>query len=510
MKQTRTEPARSALRRGRRTKGGAGVPAALLPRRAPTGLIVGTLSLAGLVGSFMHSILIPIQAELPALLGASRAETAWVITITILVSCVCTPISGRLGDMFGKRRVILTLLSLLVAGSLLCAVSYSIVPMILGRALQGMGMGVIPIGIALLRDTVPAARLGSAIALVSATMGVGSAVGLPIAAFITSVGDWHLLFVVATAMGAVTLILCTLFLPQSQPGKGGRVDLLGAAGLTAWLTTLLLFLSKGNEWGWTSPWTLGCAMAAAVFLTCWTWHQWRRSDPLVDVRVSIQRPVLMTNIASTAMGFAMFVPSIAFPQILTLPAASGGLGLPLLTAGLILMPSGLAMLAMSPIAGRFIDRFGPRPLLVVGSMMLAAAYLLALLAPTTEWAITLVMTVVGIGIGLGYAAMPTLIMQAVPVTETAAANGLNTLVRALGTATASAIVAGVLAQSAATSGTGDPTSDGFRLTLILGAAGALISVILAIAVPRGSRAKAGSASRSPAAVTAALGAEHRA
>lgn len=485
MNQTRTEPSPTEIRPVRRAKSEAGTTTNLLPRKAPTGLIVAVLGLAGMVGSFMHSIVIPIQAELPELLGASRAETAWVITITILVSCICTPITGRLGDMFGKRRIILTLLSLLVAGSLLCALSLSIVPMILGRALQGMGMGVIPIGIALLRDTVPAARLGSAIALVSATMGVGAAVGLPVAAFIASVGDWHLLFIVATALGAVTLILCALFLPQSLPGKGGRVDLVGAAGLAAWLTALLLFLSKGNEWGWTSPWTLGCAVSAVIFLAVWTWHQWRKSDPLVDVRVSIQRPVLMTNIASTAMGFAMFVPSIAFPQILTLPAASGGLGLPLLTAGLILMPSGLAMLAMSPIAGRIIDRLGPKPLLVLGSVMLTAAYLVALLVPTAGWAITLVMTVVGIGIGLGYAAMPTLIMQAVPVTETAAANGLNTLVRALGTATASAIVAAVLAHSATTSGTGDPTSGGFRFALMLGAAGAIVSVILAVAVPRG-------------------------
>jgi len=444
---------------------------------------VAILGLAGMVGSFMHSILIPIQAELPELLGAAREETAWVITITLLTSCICTPISGRLGDMFGKRRIILVLLGLLMAGSLLCTLSFSIGPMILGRALQGMGMGVIPVGIALLRDTVPAARLGSAIALVSATLGMGAAVGLPVAAFITSVGDWHLLFAVATALGTLTFILCVLFLPQSRPGDRGRVDLTGAVGLAAGLTALLLFLSKGNEWGWTSLWTLACAVSAVVVLSAWTWHQWTRPDPLVNVRVSVRRPVLLTNIASTAMGFAMFVPSIAFPQILTLPPASGGLGLPLLAAGLILMPSGLAMLVLSPVAGRIIDRFGPKPLLVAGSVILAVSYLIALLVPATGWAIALVMTVVGIGIGLGYAAMPSLIMQAVPVTETAAANGLNTLLRALGTAASSAIVASVLAHSAAESSTGDPTSDGFRLALLLGGAGAIISIVLAIAVP---------------------------
>ena len=478
------KPDRAELRRLRRAGSAARRSrTGLLPRRAPAGLIVAILGLAGMVGSFMHSILIPIQTELPELLGAAREETAWVITITILTSCICTPISGRLGDMFGKRRVILILLGLLVAGSLLCTLSFSIVPMILGRALQGMGMGVIPIGIALLRDTVPAARLGSAIALVSATMGVGAAVGLPVAAFITSVGDWHLLFAVATALGTLTFILCALFLPQSRPDERGRVDLTGAVGLAVWLTALLLFLSKGNEWGWASPWTLVCAASAVVVLSAWIWHQWTRSDPLVDVRVSVRRPVLLTNIASTAMGFAMFVPSIAFPQILTLPSASGGLGLPLLAAGLILMPSGLAMLVLSPLAGRIIDRLGPKPLLVAGSVILAVSYVIALLVPATGWAIALVMTVVGIGIGLGYAAMPSLIMQAVPVTETAAANGLNTLLRALGTAAASAIVASVLAHSAAESSTGDPTDGGFRLALLLGGAGAIISIVLAIAVP---------------------------
>ena len=437
-----------------------------------------------MVASFMHSLLIPIQSELPQLLGAERAETAWVITITLLVSCICTPISGRLGDMFGKRRVILILLTLLVTGSVLCALSVTVAPLIVGRGLQGVGMGVIPLGIALLRDTVPARRLGTAIAFVSATMGVGAAIGLPIAALITSVSDWHLLFWVATGLAGMVLTLCILILPRSLPGTGGRVDVLGAVGLAIWLTALLLALAKGNEWGWLSPWTLSCFAISAVTLALWAWYQWRKSDPLVDVRVSVRRPVLMTNLASTAMGFSMFVPSIAFPQLLGLPASSGGFAMPLMIGGLILMPSGLAMLVMSPIGGRLIDRFGPKPLLVTGSVILTVAYLIALLVPASPWGIAVVMTVVGIGIGLGYAAMPALIMRAVPDTETAAANGLNTLVRALGTSIASAVVAGILAHSATTSATGDPTPEAFRLALLLGAVGATVSAALAIAVPR--------------------------
>ncbi|GAA3658406.1 MFS transporter [Microbacterium marinilacus] len=449
------------------------------------GPVIAVLALAGMVGSFMQTILIPIQGELPELLNASREDTAWVITITLLVSAICTPITGKLGDMFGKRRIALILLSLLVAGSIVAALSPTVVPLIIGRGLQGLGMGVIPLGITILRDVLPSHRLGSAIALVSATLGVGGALGLPLSAFVTQNADWHMLFWLAAALGAIVLALIALVVPESPTRTGGRVDVVGVIGLAIGLTGILLAVSRGNEWGWASPLTLGLLAGGVVVLLAWGWWELRTSAPLVDLRVSARGPVLVTNLASIAMGFALFSSQIAFPQLLEMPAQAGGIGLTLLQASFILMPSGLAMLAMSPIAGRLERRWGPKPLFIIGGTIIAAGYLVAVLMQLGAWHILTINLLIGIGIGLGYAAMPTLIMRAVPDTETGAANGLNTLMRALGTASASAVIAAVLANSTTTvGGVSMPSTDGFQTAFLFGLAAAAICTMIAVFIPK--------------------------
>ncbi|AFR28739.1 EmrB/QacA subfamily drug resistance transporter [Arthrobacter sp. Rue61a] len=442
------------------------------------------LAFAGMSASFMQTILIPIQAKLPELLNASRDDTAWVITVTLLVSAICTPVSGKLGDMYGKRRVAVVLLSLLIAGSVISALSPTVVPLIIGRGLQGTGMGVIPLGISILRDTVPKERLGSAIALVSATLGVGGALGLPISALITEHFDWHVLFWVAACLGAFALALYLVVVPAGKGNLHGRFDVVGAIGLAIGLAGLLLAVSRGNEWGWTSAPTLTWLGIGITALVAWGWYELRESNPLVDLRVSARGPVLMTNLSSIAMGFALFSSSIVFPQLLQMPEAAGGLGLTLLNASLLLMPSGLAMLAMSPLAGRIERRVGPKPLLVAGAVIISAAYLAAVLLDLNMWLVLIINTVIGVGIGLGYAAMPTLIMQAVPVQETGAANGLNTLMRALGTSIAAAVVAAVLADSANKTPMGSvPSESGFELALLFGLGAAILCAALATLIP---------------------------
>lgn len=456
-----------------------------LQKRVRPNLVVAVLAFAGMSASFMQTILIPIQGRLPELLDASRDNTAWVITVTLLVSAICTPVSGKLGDMYGKRRVAVVLLGLLITGSLVSALSPTVVPLIIGRALQGTGMGVIPLGISVLRDTLPKERLGSAIALVSATLGVGGALGLPISALVTERFNWHALFWVAACLGGLSLALFLLVIPEGNANRLGSFDFGGAVGLAIGLTGLLLAAPRGNEWGWTSVPTLTWLGIGIVALILWGNYELRQANPLVDLRVSVRGAVLMTNLASVAMGFALFSSSIVFPQLLQLPQAAGGLGLPLLNASLILMPSGLAMLAMSPVAGRIGRHVGPKPLLVAGAVIIAAAYLAAVMLNLNVWLVLSINAVVGVGIGLGYAAMPTLIMQAVPVNETGAANGLNTLMRALGTSFAAAVVAAVLANSATRTPAGSvPSESGFGLALVFGLGAAVLCAVLAALIPK--------------------------
>ena len=449
------------------------------------GRVVAVLAFAGMCASFTQTILIPIQGALPHLLNASSSDTAWVITITLLVAAICTPISGRFGDMYGKRRVAMILLGVLVLGSVVCALSPGVHALIVGRGLQGVGMGVIPLGIAILRDVLPAERLGSAIALVSATLGVGAALGLPISAFVTEHFDWQILFWFAAGIGVLIVALMAWAVPESPVRVGGRIDVVGVIGLAAGLSAVLLAVSRGNDWGWTSPRTLGLLIGGVVILLVWGWLELRVAQPLVDLRVSARGPVLLTNLASVAMGFALFSAQIAFPQLLELPTTADGFGLPLLHASLIIMPSGLAMLAMSPISGRLIQQWGPKPLLMTGSSVIGLGYAIAVFVDLQEWHILVINVLVGIGIGVGYAAMPTLIMRSVPETETGAANGLNTLMRSLGTATAAALIAAILMRFPNyVDGVALPSTQGFQVAFGFGLAASALCTVIAAFIPR--------------------------
>ncbi|SDY56621.1 Major Facilitator Superfamily protein [Saccharopolyspora shandongensis] len=454
------------------------------PPRANT--VVAVLAFGGIVVSLMQTLVIPLIPVLPALLGASASDAAWAITATLLAGAVATPVVGRLGDMYGKRRMLLISLVLLVAGSAVCGLSDSLTPMVVGRALQGLAAGVIPLGISIMRDELPADRLGSATATMSASLGVGGALGLPAAAFLAERTDWHVLFWASAGLGAVATALVLAFVPESGVRSGGRFDLVGAIGLSAALICLLLAISKGAEWGWAATRAGGLLGASAVLFLLWGWWELRVARPLVDLRTTARRQVLLTNIASAVFGFAMFAMSLVLPQLLQLPAATGyGLAQTMFVVGLAMGPSGLVMMAMAPLSARVSKARGPKTTLMLGAVVVAAGYCLGIVLMSAVWQLVLVSCVIGAGIGLSYGAMPALIMAAVPVAETAAANSLNTLMRAIGTSVSSAVAGAVLAQLTATFGALTvPSEAGFRVIMAMAAAAALLALAIAAFLPR--------------------------
>ena len=447
--------------------------------------MIAVLAVAGLCSSFMFTLVVPIQTQLPELLNASRDDTAWVVTSTLLAAAVTTPIAGRLGDMYGKRRIVLVLLAVLVLGSVIAALSTGIGSMIVGRTLQGAVVGVVPLGVSILRDVLHEKRVDSAIALISATLGVGGALGLPVSALVSQYSDWHVLFWIAGGLGAVVFVLVLLVVPVSVLRTPGRFDFVGAAGLAIGLIGVLLAVSRGNTWGWLSPLTLSLGIGGVLVLLVWGWYELRIDDPLLDLRVAARRPVLLTNLASVAMGFALFASNVVYPQILELPVETGsGFGLSLLAASLVVMPSGLVMMVLSPISGRLARTIGPRVLLVAGAISLIAAYGFTLLFASEVWHLVIANILIGFGIGFGYAAMPMLIMRSVPPSETGASNGLNALARSLGTSTAAAIVGVVLASmSTVQDGSQVPTPEAFQVSFLLGGGAAVVALVLALFIP---------------------------
>ncbi|MEU4010699.1 MFS transporter [Streptomyces pseudogriseolus] len=451
-----------------------------------TGAVVPVLALGGIVVSLMQTLVIPIVGQLPQYLNASPSDAAWAVTATLLAAAVATPVMGRLGDMYGKRRMLLVSMAMLVVGSVVAGLSDSLTPMIVGRALQGLSSGVIPLGISILRDELPAERLGSATAMISASLGVGGALGLPLAALIADNFDWHALFWTSAALGVVALVLVLALVPESKVRSGGRFDVVGAAGMAAGLICLLLAISKGGDWGWTSGTTLGLFAAAVVVLVGWGFFELRTEEPLVDLRTTARPQVLITNLASVAIGFAMFSMSLVIPQVLQLPEQTGyGLGQSLLSAGLVMAPSGLVMMALAPVSALVTRARGPKVTLMIGALIVAAGYGLNVALMSEVWHFVLASCVIGAGIGFCYGAMPTLIMGAVPASETGAANSLNTLMRSIGTSVASAVAGVVLAQMTTQFGPyALPSEDAFRTVLALGASAALLGFVVAAFIPK--------------------------
>ncbi|WP_030678731.1 MFS transporter [Streptomyces cellulosae] len=448
--------------------------------------VVAVLAFAGIVVALMQTLVIPIVPELPRLLDAPASDTAWAVTATLLAAAVATPVVGRLGDMYGKRRMLMVSVVMLVIGSVACALSDELVPMIIGRALQGLASGVIPLGISIMRDELPAERLAGSTALMSASLGVGGALGLPTAALIADNFDWHVLFWASAAMGAIALALVVAFVPESRVRTGGRFDLVGALGMATGLVCLLLAISKGADWGWTGGTTLGLFAAAVLVLLAWGTFEMRTTQPLVDLRTTARRQVLVTNLASVAIGFSMFAMSLVLPQLLQLPVQTGyGLGKSLLTAGLVMAPSGLVMMATAPVSAGVSKAKGPKVTLMIGAVIVACGYGLNIVLMSEVWHLVMVSCVIGAGIGFTYGSMPALIMGAVPASETAAANSLNTLMRSIGTSVASAIAGVILSQMTITlGGYALPSKDGFRTVMAIGAGAALLAFAIAAFIPR--------------------------
>ncbi|MDR3083662.1 MAG: MFS transporter [Streptomyces sp.] len=453
------------------------------PRRS--GAIVPVLAFAGIVVAVMQTLLVPVIKDLPQLLSTSPSNATWVLTSTLLSGAVATPIMGRLGDLYGKRRMLLASLAVMVIGALISGFTSSLIPVIVGRTLQGFAMGVIPLGIGLMRDTLPRERLGSAMALMSSSIGVGGGLALPSAALVAQHTDWHALFFGAAGLGAVAIVLTLLVVPESTTRAEGSFDLPGALGLSAGLVLLLLPVTKGSDWGWASGTTLGMFAASAVVFVLWGFLELRLSAPLVDLRTSARREVLLTNLASVMVGVSFFVVSLVLPQLLQLPTATGyGLGQSMVVAGLCLAPLGLTMMFTAPVYARLSAKYGPKVTLITGLLIIAIGYGAGLGLMDAAWQTVVTSVLLGAGIGLAYSSLPALIVGAVPASETGAANGLNTLMRSIGTSVSSAVIGMVLAGTAhQVNGLAVPTMHGFRVSFVIATAAVALGLLAALFLP---------------------------
>jgi MFS family permease len=446
-------------------------------------LILAALAFCGVLVSISQTIVVPLLPALPAITHSPPSDVSWLITVTLLTGAVFTPLLGRAGDMYGKRRVLLIALSSMVVGSLLCASSSNLSVLIAGRAFQGAAVAVVPLGISILRDELPPRRVIPSIAIMSSTLGIGAAFGIPAATLVVEYANWHTMFWINLGLGLLDIVLVLLIVPESAIRTSGRFDVLGAIGLSAFLVCLLLAVSKSSTW--STPTLIALYAVAVLMVPLWGWYELRTASPLVDLRVSARPAVLFTNLSALLIGFAFYANSLSTAQLVQEPTWTGyGLGESIVVSGLCLLPGGVAMVLLSPVSARISSARGPRFTLGIASVIMAAGYVVRLFTSDSVAGIVIGATVVSAGTAVAYSALPALIMHAVPVTETAAANGLNTLMRTIGQAICSTIVATVLANlTIASAGRVAPALSAYLVVFVIAGVAAAVAAAMVLLIP---------------------------
>ncbi|WP_197008365.1 MFS transporter [Longispora fulva] len=459
----------------------------------PEGLILFALGLGAMIVSMMQTLVVPILGTIGHRLHASSTDVSWVLTANLLAAAVLTPLLGRLGDQLGKKKVLVASMIVLVAGSLLAATTSSLGLLITARALQGVGTAIFPLAIGIARDEIRPAKLPGAMALISATLSVGGGVGL-VATGLLIQGDnpdYHRVFWLATALAALALVAVVALVPAGTRAKvASRVDWLGAATLGATLVALLLPLSQGNSWGWTSARTLGLFAASVVLAGLWVLVERRVAAPLVDLRMFARRQVAMTNIAALLFGFAMFGMFIGASTMVQIPHALAGYGFGatvLRAAVEYLLPSSLVSVLAAPLGGLLVRRIGAKAVLALGTVTGVVGFSSFALWHEKSWQVIAAVMISGVAISLGYAAMPALIVAAVPVEQTGIANGLNSIARTVGSSVASAVVTTLLTSRLVVHKPFPPlpAESGFTLTFWLCAGACALAALVTLIGVRG-------------------------
>ena len=449
----------------------------------PTTRTLLPLAGAALAYSLAQTMVIPALPELQQEFHAGPADATWLLTAFLLTSSIATPLLGRLGDMHGKEHWLLISLAIFGVGSLVAAVAGSLTVMIAGRAIQGAGGAIFPLAIGIIRDEFPRDRVAPAIGTVSAMFGIGGGSGLVLAGLFVDHGSISWIFWLSVATTALAALATWRWVPESPVRVRARIDWIGGALLSLTLLALLLPISEGNSWGWTSGRVLALFVAAAVFAVVWAWWELRVVDPLVDLSLMRERPVWTTNVAACAIGFAMFGSFVLVPQFVQTPARAGyGFGASVTESGLFLLPSALLMLFAGPLSGRLGARYGSRVPLALGALSSGLSYAWLAAFHSARIDIYLSSVLLGLGVGLALAAMANLVVEAVPPDVTGVASAINAIMRTIGGAIGAQVAAAIVS-GAVSEGAEYPAESGFTGAFAMSAAASAVALLVCFAIP---------------------------
>ena len=461
------------------------------------GLTLGVLTLAATAYALQQTMVVPALPEIQRELGASTTWVTWVLTGFLLSAAVCTPILGKLGDRYGKERLLVVSLGIFLLGCIGCAAAPDIWTLIGFRMLSGAAGAVFPLSFGIIRDEFPPERVKVGIGLLSAVFGIGGGFGLVLSGVIVDHVSWRWLFVVGAVGVAMAVILVHRFVPESPVRSTSRIDVPGAILMSIVLASFLLALSEGGSWGWTSPTVLGLFAVAAVGSVSWVLLELNVDEPLIDIRVLAERPVLLTNITALISGFAMFGSFVLVPRFVEAPGGlpedvaarvDYGFGASATVTGLYLLPGSLLMLFAGPTAGILGRRYGSKWPLAIGMALTAVSAAGLAVRHDEPWQVIAAMAGLSVGVGFSFAAMAALITEAVDPTETGIATGINTVMRTVGAVIGAQVGAAILTATTL-EGTGVPTEGAYVSAFVLSAIAAAFAAVIAVFVHPTRRAR---------------------
>lgn len=449
------------------------------------GLTLLVLFCAAMAYALAQTMVAPALPEIQRHFNTTPTTVTFVLTGFLLTSSVATPIMGRLGDMFGKDRLIVVVLALFAVGSLVAALAPSIWVMIAGRGIQGMAGAIFPLAFGIIRDEFPPERVAAGIGLISGTFGIGGGAGIVAAGPLVDHLGVSSIFWLSTVTTAIAVIAAHRFIPASPVRAPAKIDWTGGMLLSVTLLALLVGVSEGGSWGWESPQVLGLFAFSALSLVAWIRYETRVTEPLVNIEMLKDRAIWPTNLTGFLVGFTMFCSLVLIPQLVQTPVSTGfGFGATVTQAGLFMLPSSLAMLFASPLAGWLGGRIGSRLPLIVGTLILAGSLGFLALAHVEAWQIYVSSFTIGIGISFTFASMSNLIVNAVEQTKVGVATGVNTITRSIGGSLGGQIVASVILAHTVS---GLPTETAFTTSFWIATGAGLLAVMAALMVPSGSR-----------------------
>ena len=452
-------------------------------RESRPNVTLAVLASAGLAYAVLSSAVVPALPTIKDSLHASEAGVTWLLTGYLLSASVGTAIIGRLGDMYGKERMLLWTLVVLAAGTLLAGLSHTLALLIVARVIQGVAGGIFPLAFGIVRDEFPRERVAGSIGFLSATLGIGAGVGIVAGAVIVEHLSWQWIFWMPLGVIVLSAIGTWRFIPESPVRVPGRINWTAATLMSVGMTCVLLAVTETTAWGWTSTRTVSLLVAGVIVSAAWVMVEMRSKEPLIDMTMMRIRGVWTTNLTAFLLGAGMYASFIVFPQFAQLPTSTGfGYGASPVESGLYLLPSTAGMFLVGFAAGWIARRFGSKPAVVAGSVVTAMSFAFITFAHDHPYDMLISTAMLGVGIGLAFAALGNLIVEAVPPHQTGAAGGMNTVMRTIGGALGGQLAATFIAAHVRG---GEPTVTGFTDTFAMATGFLVLCTLGAMLIPHG-------------------------